>query len=148
MRCAMPQATAEMCSRPRSSTFIAVLKPCPGAPPITLAAGTRTFSRITSQVLVPRWPIFLSGLPRVRPGRPRGHDEGGDAARARAVGARHQGEGAGARRVGDEALGAVENVVVAVALAAGLDAPRNPEPASGSVSANDMMSSPVATRGR
>lgn len=63
----MPQATAEICRRPRSSTFIAVLKPCPGLPPMMLAAGTRTLSRITSQVLVPRWPIFLSGLPRLKP---------------------------------------------------------------------------------
>ena len=37
-----------------------------------LAAGTRTLSRITSQVLVPRWPIFLSGLPRLMPGRSAG----------------------------------------------------------------------------
>ena len=68
----MPQATAEMLSRPRSSTFIAVLKPCPGSPPMMFAAGTRTFSRITSQVLVPRWPIFLSVLPNLMPGRSAG----------------------------------------------------------------------------
>jgi acyl-CoA dehydrogenase len=42
-----------MFSRPRSSTFIAVLKPWPGTPPMMFAAGTRTFSRITSQVIVP-----------------------------------------------------------------------------------------------
>jgi len=54
MRLAMPQAIAEMCSRPRSSTFIAVLKPLPGTPPMMFAAGTRTLSRKTSQVLVPR----------------------------------------------------------------------------------------------
>ena len=37
-----------------------------------LAAGTRTFSRITSQVIVPRWPIFLSFLPSLMPGRSAG----------------------------------------------------------------------------
>jgi hypothetical protein len=68
MRAARPQETAEMLSRPRSSTFIAVLKPWPGTPPMMFAAGTRASSRITSQVLVPRWPIFLSGLPSDSPG--------------------------------------------------------------------------------
>jgi hypothetical protein len=37
-----------------------------------LAAGTRTLSKITSQVLVPRWPIFLSVLPSVMPGKSAG----------------------------------------------------------------------------
>jgi hypothetical protein len=36
-----------------------------------LAAGTRQFSKITSAVCAPRWPIFLSGLPIVMPGVPR-----------------------------------------------------------------------------
>ena len=37
-----------------------------------LAAGTRTFSSITSQVLVPRWPIFLSVFPNLIPGKSEG----------------------------------------------------------------------------
>ena len=51
---------------------MAVLKPLPASPPMMWLAGTRTLSRMTSQVLVPRCPIFLSGLPRLRPGRPAG----------------------------------------------------------------------------
>ena len=47
---------------------MAVLKPCPGTPPIRLAAGTRQSSKITSYTLAPAWPIFLLGLPTVRPG--------------------------------------------------------------------------------
>ena len=47
---------------------MAVLKPTPSLPPMTFAAGTRQFSNMTSQVWAPRWPIFLSILPSVRPG--------------------------------------------------------------------------------
>ena len=103
--------------RPLSSTFIAVLKPWPSVPPISCAAGTRQFSKITSAVWAPRWPIFLSVLPMRDAGRVGFHDESRDAARALVlrVGARHQREDAGVRRVGDEALGAVDDVVVAVA---------------------------------
>ncbi|MNS87604.1 hypothetical protein D3C72_1215520 [compost metagenome] len=54
------------------------------------------------------------------PRRIGGHDERRDARRARAAGARHQREGAGTRRVGDEALGAVDDVVVAIQLGARL----------------------------
>lgn len=68
----MPQATAAMLSRPRSSTFIAVRKPWPGTPPMMWVAGTCTFSRMTSQVIVPRWPILRSFLPSVMPGRSAG----------------------------------------------------------------------------
>ena len=32
------------------------------------SAGTRTSSKITSQVCAPFWPIFLSGAPSVIPG--------------------------------------------------------------------------------
>src|SRR5580698_2473299 len=48
--------------------------------------------------------------------RVRGHDEGRNAARAlaRRIAARHQREHAGAVGVGDEALGAVDDIVVAV----------------------------------
>ena len=114
---ATPTQTAAMWMRPLSSTFIAVLKPCPSLPPIRLAAGTRQFSKITSQVWAPRWPIFLSGLPRRDAGRLALDDEGRDAAGALLgrIGARHQREDAGLRRVGDEALGAVDDVVLAVA---------------------------------
>ena len=49
------------------------------------------------------------------------NDEGRNAPSAGASGARHQREGAGARRVGDEALGAVEHIVVAVGFSAGLE---------------------------
>ena len=52
-----------MWMRPLSSTFIAVLKPRPSTPPITLAAGTRTPSKITSQVWAPFCPILRSILP-------------------------------------------------------------------------------------
>ena len=50
---------------------MAVLKPTPSLPPMRLAAGTRQLSNITSQVWAPRWPIFLSLLPRLNPGAPR-----------------------------------------------------------------------------
>ncbi|MNL32629.1 hypothetical protein D3C87_1544930 [compost metagenome] len=33
-----------------------------------MAAGTRTFSKITSQVWAPFWPIFTSRLPKLMPG--------------------------------------------------------------------------------
>lgn len=71
-RCAMPQATAEMFRRPRSSTFMAVLKPWPGTPPMMFAAGMRTFPRMTSQVMVPRCLIFRSFFPSLMPGRSAG----------------------------------------------------------------------------
>ncbi|MCY1559023.1 hypothetical protein D9M68_960150 [compost metagenome] len=67
-RFATPTLTAEMWSRPLSSTFIAVLKPWPSFRPIRLAAGTRTFSKITSQVCAPFWPILTSRLPKLMPG--------------------------------------------------------------------------------
>ncbi len=68
MRWATPTATAAMWMRPFSSTFIAVLKPRPSCRPMRLAAGTLTLSKITSQVWAPRWPIFLSYLPKLMPG--------------------------------------------------------------------------------
>jgi hypothetical protein len=69
-RSATPTQTALMWRRPRSSTFIAVLKPCPSrsGPPMIASGGTRTSSKITSQVCAPFWPIFLSGAPSVIPG--------------------------------------------------------------------------------
>src|SRR6476469_3523716 len=106
MRCAMPQATAEICRRPRSSTFIAVLKPCPGLPPMMLAAGTRTFVEDHVAGLGAALPHLLVGLAQAQALRFGGNDEGRDAAGAGAVGARHQRERARARRVGDEALAA------------------------------------------
>ena len=63
-----------------SSTFIAVLKPMPSWPPMRFSAGTRTLSKITSAVCEPRWPIFRSGLPTVKPGRIALDDECRDAA--------------------------------------------------------------------
>ncbi len=57
-----------MCKRPLSSTFMAVLKPTPSTPPISAEAGTRQFSKITSQVCEPFCPIFWSILPNVMPG--------------------------------------------------------------------------------
>ncbi len=71
MRSAAATHTAAMCSRPLSSTFIAVAKPMPSRPPMRLAAGTRQSSKMTSQVCAPRCPIFRSSLPRERPGVPR-----------------------------------------------------------------------------
>jgi hypothetical protein len=47
---------------------MAVLKPRPGTPPMMLFTGTRTLSKMTSQVFVPRWPILRSGSPSVIPG--------------------------------------------------------------------------------
>ena len=59
-----------MARRPLSSTFITVAKPLPTppSPPMTLAMGTRHSSKISSQVWVPRSPIFSSTWPTVRPG--------------------------------------------------------------------------------
>ena len=68
MRSAAPTQTAAMCRRPLSSTFMAVLKPTPSLPPMRFAAGTRQFSKMTSQVCAPCWPIFLSIFPSERPG--------------------------------------------------------------------------------
>ena len=56
--------------RPFSSTFIAVLKPRPSLSPIRFAAGTRQFSKMTSQVCAPRCPILRSFLPSEMPGDP------------------------------------------------------------------------------
>ena len=105
-----------MCRRPLSSTCIAVLNPTPSRPPIRFSAGTRQSSKMTSQVCAPRWPIFTSGLPIDRPGVPL-DEERRDAARALhgGIGARHHREQPGFRRIGDEALGAVQYVAVAVA---------------------------------
>ena len=65
---AMPQATAEMWSRPRSSTFIAVLKPWPGLPPMMFAAGTRTFVEDHVAGLRAALAHLLVGLAELRPG--------------------------------------------------------------------------------
>ncbi len=70
IRDADPTQAAPIVRRPLSSTFIAVLKPCPSRPPIRFSAGTRQFSKITSAVCAPRCPIFRSGLPTVMPGEP------------------------------------------------------------------------------
>ena len=81
----------------------------------------RTSSRITWRVGWAFQPIFFSLAPNDRPGRVAGHEEGGDAARARLAGARHDdvdGCLAGAR---DELLDAGQHVVVAVADRAGRD---------------------------
>ena len=58
-RSATPTQTAAMCRRPRSSTFIAVLKPSPSLPPSS-AVGRHAAVRRRSrrQVCAPRWPIF------------------------------------------------------------------------------------------
>ena len=115
-RSATPTQTPEMCSRPRSSTCIATLKPSPSSPR-RKRAGTRAFSKITSQICAPCWPIFFSGLPMVMPGVFAGtmKAEIPPAPFLRRIAARHQREHAGAVGVGDEALGAVDDVVVAVA---------------------------------
>ncbi len=47
---------------------MAVLKPTPSTPPIKAEAGTRQFSKMTSQVCEPFCPIFWSIFPRVIPG--------------------------------------------------------------------------------
>src|SRR5215207_1540003 len=105
-----------MWRRPRSSTFIAVLKPCPSraGPPMMASAGTRTSSKITSQVCAPFWPIFLSGRAERDPRRLRRDQESADAERVGAVrvGTGKDREEPGRRRVGDEALGAVDHVGV------------------------------------
>ena len=115
----MPTQTAAMCSRPRSSTRIAILKPSPSAPS-RLAAGTGASSKLTSQTWAPCWPIFFSGLPIETPGRSAGHEEGRDAVRALPAGARHHREQRRLVGIGDEALGAGQHIDVAVAHRAGL----------------------------
>ena len=121
----------------------------PRLPPISWRAGTRQFSKMTSQVWAPRWPIFLSVLPSVMPGVPAStmKAEMPPAPLLLRIGARHDREDAGLRRVGDEALGAVEDVVVAVAHRRVVRSEAASEPASGSVSANerdDLAGRPAA----
>jgi len=79
-------------------------------PPIRLVAGTRQFSKMTSQTCE-------RGLAEAEAGRAGLDQEGRDAGGAllRRIGARHHGEEARFRRVGDEALGTVDHVAVAVA---------------------------------
>ncbi len=64
---------------------------------------------------------LLVGLAEAQALRVGGDNEGRDAGGAGTVGARHQRERAGAWRVGDEPLAAVDDVVVADALGPGLD---------------------------
>ncbi|MNR35661.1 hypothetical protein D3C85_1535230 [compost metagenome] len=66
----MPTHRAEICRRPLSSTRMDVLNPLPSSPPSRALAGTRQLSNTTSLVRAPAWPIFLSGLPMIRPGVP------------------------------------------------------------------------------
>ena len=66
-------------------------------------------------------PIFFSCLPVEKPGEVLLHDEGGDAVVALGlVGHGEDHEGVGHVAVGDEALGAVEDVVVALQHGQGL----------------------------
>mmetsp|Transcript_600 Transcript_600/g.1858 ORF Transcript_600/g.1858 Transcript_600/m.1858 type:complete len:258 (+) Transcript_600:909-1682(+) len=62
----VPDSAPPMPKRPLFKISIATLKPLPGTS-ITLAAGTRTFSRYTSAVFEHLMPIFFSGAPDVTP---------------------------------------------------------------------------------
>jgi len=80
-------------------------------------------SKITSQIWAPCWPIFFFRLADDDPGRVCGHDEGGNARRSllRWIAARHQREHAGAVSIGDEALGAVHDIGIAITDGADFD---------------------------
>ena len=58
---AMPTAWAPMVGRLRSRVCMAMVNPWPSSP-IRLAAGTRTSSKTTSPVGLPRRPILSSSL--------------------------------------------------------------------------------------
>ena len=121
-RSATPTQTAAMCRRPRSSTFIAVLKPWPSRAADEASAGTRNPRRSRRRYARPAGPSSCRSCRARGPGVPRFDDEGRDAARAvlagsvRAITVNMP----ASRRIGDVALGAVEDVVVAVAPRRGL----------------------------
>src|SRR5258708_2683375 len=140
---------AAMWMRPRSSTFIAVLKPCPSRPPSSAAAGTRQSSKMTSQVWAPRCPILRSGGPSLRPGL------GASTRKAEMPPAPLFSGSVRAITVNRDASGALvmkrlvpfstqpfpAHRAVVLRLAAS-------EPALGSVKAKEAMTSPAASRGR
>jgi hypothetical protein len=135
-----------MCKRPRSSTCIATLKPSPPAPSSNAPArGILEHDVADMRALLAH---LLFGLADRDAFQIRRHDERGDAARAFAlrIAARHQREHAGAIGVGDEALGAVDDIVVAIADGGGAHRGAS-EPAPGSVSAKLAMTSPLASFG-
>ena len=106
-----------MCSLPLSSTFIAVLKPTPSRPPIRFPAGTAQRSKITSHGMRAALAHLAVELAEREARRVALDHERRNAAGAlvRGIGARHHRENGGLGRIGDEALRAVEHVVIAVA---------------------------------
>ena len=116
----MPTQTAAMWSRPRSSTRIAIRNPSPFlAEPV--GGRHRRFVEIDVADMGALLAHLLLGLADETPGQVGRDEEGGDALRARLAGARHDGEQRRLVGIGDEALGAVQPVDVAVAHRPGLD---------------------------
>ena len=87
---------------------------CPRSP-TRLATGTRTSTYDSSAVSEQCQPILRSDRSTVKPGVPGLDDKQRDAAVTRAAGADRGGHEVGANAAGDERLGAVDDVVVAVA---------------------------------
>ena len=94
------------------------MKPWPSAPPRRFSAGTRSSSKNSSAVSVLCWPTFFRTRPRAKPGVVVVDfgDQQGDAVRALGgVGLGDDDDQAGVVAVGDEGLGAADDVLVAVA---------------------------------
>ena len=103
-----------MLSRPPSSPAIAILNPSPSRP-TRLATGTRQFSNSTMAVGcdLPAELLFVGA--EAQAGRALLDHEAGNALRTALPGPRHHHVDVGHAAAGDESLGAVEHVVVAVA---------------------------------
>ena len=111
---AMPVAIAATPGRVRSRVIIASLKPLFSSPS-RFSAGTSVSLKVMVAVFDARWPILSSFLSTVTVSSLR-HDEGGDAAVAGVlVGLGVDREPVGVAAVGDEALRAVDDVLVALA---------------------------------
>ena len=114
--CAIPTAWAAIPGRLRSSVRIAMSNPSPSAPR-RFAAGTRTLSKASSAVGLPRRPILCSIRVTAKPVGRDLHDERGQAPMALGlrVRDREDHEEIRDRAVADEPLGPVDDVVLAVA---------------------------------
>ena len=120
-----------MLMRPPSSPAMAILKPWPSAP-MRLATGTRQFSKITIAVGWVFQPSFFSCLPNDRPGVPFSTTRQEMPPAPSSPVRSHHDIDVGDAAAGDEGLGAVEDIMVAVAARARGEAAAS-EPAPGSV---------------
>ena len=132
---AMPIAIAATPGRVRSSVIIASLKPWFSSPS-RFAAGTSTSLKVMVAVFDARWPILSSCLSTDDTGVAGNHERRDAAVAGVRVGLRVDRVPVGVAAVGDEALRAVDDVLVA-ALDGRVRMPDTSEPASGSVRQNE-----------